>query len=316
MLKPNETYNINGVLINEKIIPDGTVWKDATKAKKAGFSKGALYKKQQKLNKKSGKPLFVTVHNTAGHKNIEDEGELYTRATYNENMSSARVHFYVDSNGAWQNLKAGTGMCKNDPEGSAEVGWHAGDGSNASGGNYTSIALEVIMGESDDKKNEKAYDNAARIIAFLLEKHGLTVDDVVSHTYWVNRLAGKKFADKNEQSTNIIKGKKWCPTFIFDSNSKTKALANWKKFKERISSYLAKEEPAEKPEEFSVGDKVMINTDATTYKNGKKFPAWVKKSVLYVRKIEGDVLLLSIYKTGNEYTGRVYAKDVHKTEVK
>ena len=34
-LTPNYQYRINGVLVNEKIIPDGTVWKDATKAKGA-----------------------------------------------------------------------------------------------------------------------------------------------------------------------------------------------------------------------------------------------------------------------------------------
>ena len=32
-LKPNETYVINGVKINEKIIPDGTVWKDDAKVR-------------------------------------------------------------------------------------------------------------------------------------------------------------------------------------------------------------------------------------------------------------------------------------------
>ena len=51
ILTPNSQYKINGVLVNEKIIPDGTgtVWKDATKAKRSGFSAGSLYKKQAKL---------------------------------------------------------------------------------------------------------------------------------------------------------------------------------------------------------------------------------------------------------------------------
>lgn len=46
-LKPNSTYVLNGVTINEKIIPDGTRWKDAAKAKAAGFSANALYKKEK-----------------------------------------------------------------------------------------------------------------------------------------------------------------------------------------------------------------------------------------------------------------------------
>ena len=38
MLTPNCTYTMNGVLVREKIIPDGTRWTDDAKAKKAGFS--------------------------------------------------------------------------------------------------------------------------------------------------------------------------------------------------------------------------------------------------------------------------------------
>lgn len=46
MLTPNTTYKMNGVTINEKIIPDGTRWKSDAKAKAAGFGgAGSLYKK-------------------------------------------------------------------------------------------------------------------------------------------------------------------------------------------------------------------------------------------------------------------------------
>ncbi len=65
-LTPNAVYTMNGVTISEKIIPDGTRWKDGTKAKKAGFSAGRLYKKQQKLSGGTGKVQFVTIHNTNG----------------------------------------------------------------------------------------------------------------------------------------------------------------------------------------------------------------------------------------------------------
>lgn len=249
-MNPDRIYTINGVKVSAKIIPDGTVWKDDSKAKAAGFRKGDLYKKQKKLTNGTGKVLSVTVHNTKGHAGIDDEGELYTRATYNENMGSARVHFYVDKNGAWQNLKAGTGMVPDDPEGSAEVAWHAGDGSTQDGGNMTSLSLEIIMGENDESINSAAYDNGARLIAWLLNKHGLTVDDVVSHTYWVNKTKGKIFADKDDQSTNIIYGQKWCPVYIFDSNTKSVAKKNWLEFKALISKYLEDEpEEPEEPEE-------------------------------------------------------------------
>ena len=236
-LTPNATYTMNGVTVSEKIIPDGTRWKDATKAVKAGFSAGSLYKKQEKLSGGTGKVQFVTVHNTNDLANVYDDGEQYTRATYNENMNSSRVHFYIDDTGAWQNLKAGTGLCSADPVGSAEVSWHSGDGSTATGGNMTSLSLEIIMDESPEH-DEIAKDNGARIAAWLLWKHGLSINDLVTHTYWVNKSAGKTFADRDVQCCNPISGKKWCPTYIFKSNSSAVALKNWKAFKQLVKGYL------------------------------------------------------------------------------
>lgn len=238
-LTPNTVYNMNGVTINEKIIPDGTRWKDATKAVNAGFSAGSLYKKQQKLSGGTGKVQFVTIHNTNDLANVYDDGKQYTRATYNENMNSSRVHFYVDDTGAWQNLKAGTGLCSADPVGSAEVSWHSGDGSVATGGNMTSLSLEIIMGEGTEHDNI-AKDNGARIAAWLLWKHGLTVDQLVTHTYWVNKTAGKSFADRDVQCCNPISGKKWCPSYIFASNNSAVALKNWREFKQLVKEYLDK----------------------------------------------------------------------------
>lgn len=238
LLKPNSTYTMNGVTINEKIIPDGTRWKDGTKAQKAGFSAGSLYKKQQKLSGGTGKAKSVTIHNTNDLESVYDDGEQYTRATFNENMKSSRVHFYADDTGAWQNLKAGTGLCANDPSGSAEVSWHSGDGSVSNGGNMTSISIEIIMNETPEH-DKKAYDNGARIAAWLLWKHNLTTKDLVTHTYWVNKTAGKTFADVDQQCTNPIPKKKWCPSYIFASSNAATALKNWKKFKALVESYLS-----------------------------------------------------------------------------
>ena len=238
LLTPNATYQMLGVTINEKIIPDGTRWTDASKAKAAGFSANALYKAQQLLCG-TGKAKFVSIHNTNDLANVHDDGEQYTRATWpNQNMDSARVHFFVDDVCAWQNLKAGTGLCAADPEGSAEVSWHAGDGSIADGGNMTSLSIEIIMGDTAEH-DAKARDNGARVAAWLLWKHGLTVDNLVTHTYWVNKLAGKTFADVDTQCTNPISGGKWCPTYIFGSGVAGEAKKNWLAFKAVVAGYLA-----------------------------------------------------------------------------
>ena len=79
LLTPNTTYTLNGVKVNEKIIPDGTKWKSATKAITAGFKANSNRKNQNKLCG-TGKPAYVTIHNTDDIKNTNDDAEQYTRA--------------------------------------------------------------------------------------------------------------------------------------------------------------------------------------------------------------------------------------------
>ncbi len=296
MLTPNSSYIAYGVTVNEKIIPDGTRWQNGEKALKAGFYGGSLYKMERKLTNNTGKALSVTIHNTNDLLNVEDDGEQYTRATFNENMGSARVHFYVDDKCAWQNLKAGTGMIPADPVGEAEVSWHAGDGSVSDGGNMTSISIEIIMGDSAEN-DKKAYDNGARLAAWLLRKHGLKPENVVSHTYWVNKSEGKKFSDVDEQCTAMIYGKKWCPSYIFKSYDHNTALKNWKRFKDTVKHYydsfdnslhandLIIEEI--KDETIYAGDLVELSNDALYY-NNQPIPAWVKTQKWFVKSISAD----------------------------
>lgn len=304
VLQPNHVYYVNGVTVNEKIIPDGTRWKDATKAKKAGFSAGSLYKKEKKLNNDTGKPVFITIHNTDDLDNVEDDGEQYTRATYNENMNSVRVHFYIDDLCAWQNLKAGTGMSPSDPLGSAEVSWHAADGSTPDGGNMTSLSIEIIMNDSEDH-DKKAYDNGARLAAWLIYKHGLSINALVTHTYWVNKSAGKEFSDIDEQCTNMLKGLKWCPKYIFESTDHERALKNWKKFKNKVNEYICEIERSNE-------ETIELN----------KFENHVEKLVYVIRvgsfdeKESADILLEKLQKNGfdgfivfseNQYTVQIGA---------
>lgn len=65
---------------------------------------------------------------------------------------------------------------------------------------------------------------------------------------------------------------------------------------------------------FSTGDKVMCNEGVRTYYDGTHMATWVPSAVLYVRGVErgGEVLLVSAEPEKNVYTGRVWAKDVHK----
>ena len=239
LLTPDYTYALNGVPVRVKLIPDGGKWTNAAAAKKAGYYAGASYK-HGGLICGTGKPESITIHNTDDLPSAYDDGEQYTRATWpNQAMGTTRIHFYVDDTGAWQNLRAGIGLCPVDPAGRAEVGYHAGDGVIRDGGNMTSIAIEVIM--NDNPTNDaKAKDNAARLAAGLLDLYGLGLDNLVTHTFWVAKAAGKKKADMDEQCTTLIYRKKWCPAYIFGSTSHVTALKNWKAFKALVGGYMKK----------------------------------------------------------------------------
>lgn len=239
LLTPDYTYTLNGVLVRVKLIPDGTRWKDPIKAEKAKTCTGATYK-HEGLICGTGKPASITIHNTDDLPSAYDDGEQYTRATYpNENMGTVRVHYYVDDTGAWQNLRAGTGLCPADPVGRAEVGYHAGDGVVCDGGNMTSIAIEIIM--NDNPANDaKAKDNAARLVAGLMDLYGFSPEKLVTHTFWVAKAARKTKSDVDEQCTTLVYGKKWCPAYIFGSTSPAVALKNWKAFKLLVSGYMSR----------------------------------------------------------------------------
>lgn len=239
-LTPKSTYTTpNGILVKEYIIPDGYRWKDDDKARAAGFEPKSLYKKNKKLSGNTGKVKWVTIHNTNDLPGTEDDGEQYTRATYpNENMGSARCHFFVDDVCAWQDLKAGTGMTPNDPKGSAEVGWHAADGSTANGGNMTSLAIEIIMNDSTSGHDARAYDNGAKLAAWLLYINDLPIEKLVTHSYWNAKKKGLTSDDIDQQCVTYVSGAHWCPMYIFDSKNEAGAKVNWKAFKATVNAYL------------------------------------------------------------------------------
>lgn len=81
----------------------------------------------------------------------------------------------------------------------------------------------------------KAFD---KIWAYMTELRKVSIDDLVTHTYWVNKSAGKKFSDVDEQCCNPISGKKWCPTYIFKSSNKQTAMKNWKAYKQLVKKYM------------------------------------------------------------------------------
>lgn len=188
-----------GVVINQKIIPMGAIKKNSAE----GILKGMLFKADKLMQ-----PQWITIHNTDDIKEAPgtNDAEQYARACYpNDNLGTARVHFWVDDEAIWQQLRED------------EMGWHAGDG--AGPGNGTSIAMEIIMGNSNTPvQDAKAEDNGARLAAILLHRWNLPIERLTTHNHWMG------LPDR------IVPGAwKNCPWYI---------LPHWPQFIAKVKVYL------------------------------------------------------------------------------
>lgn len=149
MLKPDNIYNWNGVVVNEFLL---------TKHNDNGID----------LPSGEIKVESITIHNTPDLVNVYDDAEQYTRATYNGNMGDVVVTMYVDDVNGWLNMPL------NSPT------YHSA----TTKGNYSSISIECIMDGQTGETNEKAEDNCARITAYLLNKFNLDISCVTTHKRW------------------------------------------------------------------------------------------------------------------------------------
>jgi len=157
-LKPDKTYKLYGLEIKEKLIT---------------ASSGVRYYSNRKLNTTNHKPEYITIHNTADINEAAgtNDAEQYSRATFNNNMGSVVVHYYIDETDCWHILADDT------------VGWHAADGTNGPG-NTKSVAIEIIMDGSGKDYDKRAEDRGSLLAAILLHKYGLTIDKMKTHHDW------------------------------------------------------------------------------------------------------------------------------------
>ena len=161
-LTPDKTRTEHGLVIKEKLIPDGT--------KKPN---GGNLKAGKLLSSGTGKVQYITIHNTDDIDEAPgtNDAEQYARSTWNGNMGDVVVHYYIDETDCWQLLRED------------EVSYHAGDGPNGVG-NTTSLSVEIIMDGSGSAADKEAEDRGALLAAILLNRHGLSIDKLVQHKKW------------------------------------------------------------------------------------------------------------------------------------
>ena len=163
--------------------------------------------------------------------------------------------------------------------------WHAGDGANGKGNRY-SIGIEIARSTGDIELFKQAERNCAKYVAVLLKHYGWGIDKVKRHKDW----SGKN-----------------CP-------HKTMELG-WGRFLNMVYSELKAlngnaSAVAVVTSSIKVGDKVKINSSATTYANSSKtIPQWVKNGTYTVSKVNNSKVLLK------EITSWVYTKDVNKVGI-
>jgi len=131
-------------------------------------------------NRRPGLPLTatsITIHNTGNPASsaANERGWL----TNPGNDRTASWHIVVDEHGAIEAIPLN------------ECAWHAGDGSGATSGNRTSIAIELC--ESGDYA--KTLDNAAELAAQLLRERRWGVERLRRHYDWSGKICPRLMYD-------------------------------------------------------------------------------------------------------------------------
>lgn len=136
-------------------------------------------------------PKYITVHNTA---NTSKGANAEMHVRYQHNGSGGRQaswHYQVDDKEIWQTLEDN------------QQGWHAGDGKG--NGNTQSIGIEIC--ENSDGDFDKAVKNAQSLIKQLMDKHNISLKNVVTHKHWSGKDCPRKLLDTWGTFKSGISGK-------------------------------------------------------------------------------------------------------------
>ncbi len=158
-------------------------------------------------------PRYITIHSTQNYSSSADarqhskalkNGKLRARKTRNGNRIGYLVwHYSIDEDRVVQHL----------PDN--EQGEHADF--NGPGNNY-SLGLEMC--ENYGNSRSATLERTAKLAAYLMKRHGISVKNVVPHYHWPR--AGLSKPNKN------------CPHFLLDNG---RPGAKWRAFQAKIQGY-------------------------------------------------------------------------------
>lgn len=258
----------------------------------------------------------IVVHNTDNDASAKNEIAYMIR-----NDKQVSFHFAVDDKEIWQ----GVPLNRNT--------WHCGDGSKGKG-NRTGISVEICYSKSGGDKFTASEKNAAKFIAELLFERGWGVDRVGKHQDFNGKncpsrtlaLGWDRFLNMIQAELNALKNPEPVAKKSVAEVAQEVINGKWgngeeRKKKLKAAGYDPSEVQAkvneilygkkEKETELKVGDKVRLAGKSPQYGKTFLFASFVYKSVLYVREIKGDRVVISTVKTG-AVTGAVHKKYLTK----
>lgn len=143
-------------------------------------------------------PTGICVHNTANDASAKNEISYMVG-----NTLQTSFHLAVDDVEVWQGLP----LNRN--------GWHAGDGATGQG-NRKHIGIEICYSKSGGEKFDKAENNAAKLIAQLLQERGWSISQVKKHQDFSGKYCPHRTLDlgwdrfinkiKENMPTDLYKG--------------------------------------------------------------------------------------------------------------
>ena len=217
-------------------------------------------------------PRGITVHNTAN-----DASALNEIAYMTNNNYEISYHYAVDDIQAVQGLP----LNRN--------GWHASDGLGP--GNMSTIAIEICYSLSGGSRFDKAEENAAELIAQLLQEYGWGIDRVKRHY-------------------DYAPNKKYCPHRTMDKG--------WDRFLNMIKAKLGKEEEIVKPQpsnnEVNVYYKVKTQKHGwlPEVKNLTDYAGWENSPITGLAvKVDKGSVWYQVHIKGGKWLGKVTGYNIN-----
>jgi len=133
---------------------------------------------------------YIVIHETGNY----DYGS-------NAKMHDTYLHTHPDVDKSWHYTVDDHEIYHHLPD--DEVGWHAGDGHIEDGGNLNGIGIEICLNQDGDY--EKALDNAAKLVTYLLISYRLDFSDIKQHYDFVHKNCPQNLRDSGRWNEFITK---------------------------------------------------------------------------------------------------------------